>query len=456
MDPSTTDARTLAERKQDLYASAPLHPAGDLAAWQSTVLFAPHPDDEALGCGGLIRLLTGRGQVLRIVFVSDGGMSHPHSTKFSRADRVALREEEARAACGHLGVAADHIHFLRLPDGEVPGAGQEEFAEAVARVAELVRSWAVDTFVVPWRRDVHEDHLATWDICRAVADQASDGLRWVEYPVWMWQTGNQVDLPRAGEMIPWALDVADLLTRKEEAIRLHASQWNGRIDDDPSGFQLPDEMIGLFLRPREIYLEPADKRERSLDSGYFDAVYAAADDPWQFETSDYERNKYDATLAALPEERYNSALEIGCSIGVLTARLATRCDRLLAVDISDAALARARARVPDSRVTFRRMELPGEFPDERFDLVVISEVGYYWSYADLERAIDRIQQATRPGGTLVLVHYTPYVPDYPLTGDEVHEAFSRKLEGFHRVHQSRAARYRMDVWKKKGSPRPTA
>ena len=173
---------------------------------------------------------------------------------------------------------------------------------------------------------------------------------------------------------------------------------------------------------------PAVEGERapdlSLPSGYFVDVYEARDDPWDFETSAYEAAKCDATLAALPRARYRHGLEIGCSIGVLTARLADRCDDLLAIDLVAAPLARARERCRDYlHVHFERMTVPQEFPVGTFDLIVVSEVGYYWSRADLDRARRRIIDGLEQGGHLLLVHWTPFVPDYPLTGDEVHEAF---------------------------------
>ncbi|WP_168797514.1 PIG-L family deacetylase [Neolewinella litorea] len=454
MVPLPTDPGHVAGRKDALYEQAPDHPVGDLAAWRSTIVFSPHPDDESLGCGGLILHLTDRGQEVRVVFVSDGSMSHPNSQKFSSEERTALREREALAACSVLGVPEDRVHFLRLPDGRVPGEGHPAFAPAVESMTEMVRQWSPDTFVVPWRRDLHEDHRATWDICRAAVNRIGPGIRWVEYPVWMWEAKNTGDLPRQEEMITWSLDIADVVNRKVEAIRAHASQWNGVIDDDASGFQLSESMIGHFTRPREIYFEPAEKRHRSLGGEYFAAIYQGSEDPWQFETSEYERGKYAATLAALPLGRYDRALEIGCSIGVLTEQLAERCEELLAVDVSEAALERARDRLANQiHVELRRLSIPQEFPEGSFNLVVLSEVGYYWSYTDLERAIDLIQNSLRPGGVLLLVHYTPYVPDYPLTGDEVHEAFARKLTGFERVKGSRADRYRLDVWKKKGLTR---
>ena len=181
---------------------------------------------------------------------------------------------------------------------------------------------------------------------------------------------------------------------------------------------------------------------------HFEHLYALHDDPWDYATSAYEQGKYAATLAALPRARYLSALEIGCSIGVLTARLAGRCDRLLAVDYAPTALARARARCrAQPWVTFRRMTLPAEYPAGRFDLTLLSEVGYYWSWADLHLARARIIDGLAPGGQLLLVHWTPPIDDAPLTGDEVHEEFLYQGGDLLRhLGGQRAETYRLDLF----------
>jgi predicted TPR repeat methyltransferase len=132
----------------------------------------------------------------------------------------------------------------------------------------------------------------------------------------------------------------------------------------------------------------------------FDALYADRPDPWGFESSVYEHAKYDATVAALPR-RYATALEAGCSIGVLSERLAARCDALLGVDVAEAPLARARERVPQA--TFERRELPAEFPAGPFELIVYSEVLYYVDA--LEALLDATERELAPGGTLVAVHW---------------------------------------------------
>ena len=185
----------------------------------------------------------------------------------------------------------------------------------------------------------------------------------------------------------------------------------------------------------------------SLPPSYFAQIYQTSLDPWHFETSLYEREKYLASLAALPLERYRLAFEIGGSIGVLTRMLADRCDRLLSIDVSSVAQGRAQIRCADhTQVEFQIMQFPRETPGQTFDLIVLSEVGYYLSERDLLVARDWIVRALRPGGHLLLVHWTPLVEDYPLTGDEVHDLFlaitPAPLRG---VFSSRKANYRIDV-----------
>ncbi|SDY49116.1 class I SAM-dependent DNA methyltransferase [Hymenobacter psychrophilus] len=196
-------------------------------------------------------------------------------------------------------------------------------------------------------------------------------------------------------------------------------------------------------------MEPNPNQPHTLPPDYFDKVYEANQDPWDFATSAYEQEKYAATLAALPREHYARAFEIGCSLGILTARLAPRCDYLLAVDVAEAALQQARQRCADlPQVELQLLRVPNEFPPGQFDLILVSEVGYYWSPADLARAADQLVAALPAGGQLVLVHWTPPVHDYPLTGDAVHEFFLEKAtpDGpLRHLHGQRYEKYRLDV-----------
>jgi SAM-dependent methyltransferase len=157
---------------------------------------------------------------------------------------------------------------------------------------------------------------------------------------------------------------------------------------------------------------------QSLGRRYFDELYAGDPDPWRFATSAYERDKYLKTLAALPHPRYAAALEVGCSIGVLTRMLADRCERLLAVDISSLPLLQARRRCGDAPwVDFAEMEIPREWPGGSFDLILLSEVVYYLNRADVRILAGRLKSSLMAGGDLLLVHWLG-ATNYPLSGDE--------------------------------------
>ena len=161
-------------------------------------------------------------------------------------------------------------------------------------------------------------------------------------------------------------------------------------------------------------------RER-LDREYFEDLYEQSPDPWDFETSPYERKKYERTLGVLQGRRYRRALEVGCSIGVFTTMLVPLCDEVRAVDVSEKAVAAARSRLagfPHARVERRR--LPEQTPEGPFDLIVVSEVLYYWPEEVMLAALRRFEEALAPGGVLLAVHWRKETKTYPLQGDEVH------------------------------------
>jgi 2-polyprenyl-3-methyl-5-hydroxy-6-metoxy-1,4-benzoquinol methylase len=188
------------------------------------------------------------------------------------------------------------------------------------------------------------------------------------------------------------------------------------------------------------------KSTRTLPPAYFDAVYAADPDPWRFSSSSYEKNKYAATIAALPKEVYASAFEVGCSIGVLTRELASRCDSLLAVDVAPAPLAAAMRRCADlAAVRFEQMFVPRQWPNGVFDLMLFSEVIYYLSKSDVAKLATKAREALAPGGNIVLVHWTEGT-DYPLSGDEASEFFINLVAPSAKVvRQERRQFFRIDV-----------
>ncbi|QSE95217.1 class I SAM-dependent methyltransferase [Rhodococcus pseudokoreensis] len=193
----------------------------------------------------------------------------------------------------------------------------------------------------------------------------------------------------------------------------------------------------------------------AMDPGYFESMYAESVDPWGFDERWYERRKYALTLAALPRPHYRRAFEPGCSIGVLTAQLARRCDRLVATDVVPRALASARDRMQREgladRVDLGQASLLAPWPAGTFDLVVLSEVLYYLTPADLGTVLTRAVDSLEEGGTLVAVHWQHPVPEYPQTGRAVHDSVAA-LDGLQRVGSYRDADFHLDVYTRGATP----
>jgi SAM-dependent methyltransferase len=186
----------------------------------------------------------------------------------------------------------------------------------------------------------------------------------------------------------------------------------------------------------------------SLDARYFDDIFARDDDPWDLATSAYEAEKFARTLAAIADRRYQAALEIGCAHGVLTEKILPCCDSLLAIDISSKALAKAHKRVGDRPgLKLQQMAFPKQTPETTgFDLVLLSEVAYYWDGVDLDRAGEWLELGVAPGGRVLLAHYTGET-DYPHSGDAAVQLLWEGTRGaFAEELTERHPRYRLDLW----------
>lgn len=166
-----------------------------------------------------------------------------------------------------------------------------------------------------------------------------------------------------------------------------------------------------------------------VPDAYFDQMYAGVDDPWQLSSRWYEQRKYAITLALLPNRRYQHAFEPGCSIGTLGALLAGRCDRVTAVDVADAAVRGADARLREAgcrdRVALGRSSVDAVWPPGSFDLLVLSEVAYYLEEDALAGVLGRECARLQPGANVVAAHWRHPVADYPLSGDAAHAVIAR-------------------------------
>lgn len=384
------------------------------------IVVAAHPDDETLGAGGLMARAARRGAPVTVIIATDGEGSHPGSPTHTAERLAALRRREVLDALARLGDAIRTV-FLGLPDGRT-----DEHRDAIATAVRDAIGGGTDGRVVgnpltvaPWTGDAHRDHRVVGEVVAGVC--AELGARSLFYPIWLWHWGLPGD-------VPWDdLDVLDLddvsAAAKDAATRAHRSQTEPLSPAPGDEVVLHAGMQAHFARPFEIFIRPP-RPAASLPQEFFDAFYDRnGDDPWGFDSRWYERRKRAVTMASLPRERYRAALELGCSTGALTEQLAERCDGLLALDIAEAPLAAARRRLGDrANVRLERAALPHEWPTGAYDLIVLSEVGYYWNEEDLVAAVRRMTSSLTPGGHLIACHWRHPVTEYPLSGDRVHAA----------------------------------
>ncbi|QMU76704.1 PIG-L family deacetylase [Streptacidiphilus sp. PB12-B1b] len=221
-------------------------PQLDLSGLRRVLVVAAHPDDEVLGLGGTLAALAAAGTRLRLVAVTDGEASHPHSSSPVAADLARVRTDETARALAALGADGAEVVRLRLPDTRV---GLHE-AELVQQLAELAEGF--DVCAAPWRGDVHADHEAAGRA--AVAAGALTGVPVLQYPVWAWHWARPGDL-----RVPWRraaripLD-REARERKRAALDCFASQIRPIGDEPADAAVLPPEELAHFVRDFEVVL----------------------------------------------------------------------------------------------------------------------------------------------------------------------------------------------------------
>ncbi|MEP7019204.1 MAG: bifunctional PIG-L family deacetylase/class I SAM-dependent methyltransferase [Pseudonocardiales bacterium] len=398
------------------------------------VVLAAHPDDETLGAGGLIATAARSGIPTEVIIATDGEASHPGSPTHSPDLLAKIRRIEAESALNILAPGAT-LTFLGLPDGALD--------THITMLAEMLapRLDARTLLVTPWSGDRHPDHEACAQAAAEVA--AEHGCEHWQYPIWAWHWAD----PDSAQM-PWPdlrrveIDLA-AAEAKRAAVATYVSQHEPLSELPGDETILAAEFTAHFERAFEVFVvAPAPASEDS----YFDALYSRADDPWGLQERFYEQRKRELLCAALPRARFGRAFEPGCATGLLTVRLASRCDEVLACDVADRAVAQTRTRlagVPNVRVDRRR--IPEDWPAGPFDLIVLSEVGYYCP--DLDALAGRVRAELAPDGVVIGCHWRHEAPDHPHTAADVHRAVGH---GLRKIASHVEDDFLLEVWSRTG------
>lgn len=422
------------------------------SAHGTVVVLLAHPDDEALGCPGLLRYLDRAAASVAVVLFTAGEKSHPDSSTHTPEQLAAVRLAEFETALTGLnsGAVTTVLHY---GDGELHQNANRILAEVDAMAEGLPTPL---TIVAPYGDDGHSDHETLGNVAREVGRRRRAAV--LEFPIWYWHWAAPDDRAwRSWEFLP---DPEGL--DREALWEGYPSQTQPLSDLPGDEALLQPEVLAHFSRGGDTFAvtrfdtEPGSTNDASTAEEVFDQVHVARTDPWNLRSSKYEIAKRAALVQALPKREYAHILEIGCSIGALSAELAQRGNRTTAVDVSEQALATARTlypRVPG--LQFERVTIPYEWPSGIFDCVVLAETGYYLTPGQLLHTLIRIEASTTPDFTLVLCHWTGAIDDWPLDADQVHEACREFWPDASLVHH-RSAEYRLDVLVNRAEPSPSS
>jgi N-acetylglucosamine malate deacetylase 1 len=211
---------------------------------QSIIIFAPHQDDETLGCGGLIAFKRKQNLPTRVVFLSNGQGSHANYNQERMAQLIKQRQQEAIAALSILGVASSEIDFLGYPDGNLSHLSELEHHNLVQAIVTILNRYQPQAIYLPHALDGHADHEATYTLVKEAMALATPQTEIWQYLIWLfWERTLFFNLKLSQINDPYLLEISEVKNLKKEAIAAYSTQHE----------VLPSAFLKQFYLPYEIY-----------------------------------------------------------------------------------------------------------------------------------------------------------------------------------------------------------
>lgn len=220
---------------------------------KSAIVFAPHQDDETLGCGGTIALKCEQKVALDVVFLTDGRASYAEYPQICPEQLVQTRQQEAIAALKTLGVSPLAIHFFNKPDGGLSDLSPVEREATINQLVHLLRDRQPQEVYVPYKEDVHPDHKQTYALVAAAVQKSNLPVEILQYPVWTRWLPHQLDFKSSELANVYRLPIDKVIRKKITALAAYQSQYSsiapGIAPILPAGF------MQCFFSPYEFFFK---------------------------------------------------------------------------------------------------------------------------------------------------------------------------------------------------------
>lgn len=220
---------------------------------KSAIVFAPHQDDETLGCGGTIALKREQNVPVNVVFLTDGRASYAEYPQICPEELVKIRRCEAIAALNNLGIEQSAVHFLNQPDGSLSELSPLQRDDAIGQIVQLLRKYQPQEVYVPYKLDVHPDHKATYSLVQAAVQQANLPIEVLQYPVWARWLPDHLDFQSPELAHVYRVSINEVLSKKIAALEAYRSQYLSIAPGvEPI---LPRGFMQYFFSPYEIFFK---------------------------------------------------------------------------------------------------------------------------------------------------------------------------------------------------------
>jgi LmbE family N-acetylglucosaminyl deacetylase len=220
---------------------------------KSAMVFAPHQDDETLGCGGMIALKCDQNIPVSVVFLTDGKNSHPNHPLVKPNDLKEIRQKEAINALTILGVDLKNIHFLDREDGNLSKLSQEKYQYILNCLVQLLLTFKPQEVYVTYRHDRNLDHEASYSFVKAAILESKLNVELFQYPIWSRWYPWQFDFKSLELANSYRLPIKQILCKKKLALEAYPSQCLPLLPNSQS--LLPPNFLRLFLSSYEIFFK---------------------------------------------------------------------------------------------------------------------------------------------------------------------------------------------------------